>query len=71
MDAVAVSRLTKRFGSVTAVDGLSFAVREGNRTVAAGNVGTYAVQLARRVLSTGAPGPSGLGDDPDEDVQTP
>ncbi|MGY1669212.1 ABC transporter ATP-binding protein [Geodermatophilus sp. SYSU D00710] len=55
MDAIAVSGLTKRFGSVTAVDGLSFAVREGTVTGFVGPNGAGKTTTLRAILGLTRP----------------
>ena len=55
MDAIAVSRLTKRFGTVTAVDGLSFAVRPGTVTGFLGPNGAGKTTTLRTILGLTRP----------------
>jgi ABC-2 type transport system ATP-binding protein len=55
MDAITISGLTKRFGSVTAVDQLSFTVREGTVTGFVGPNGAGKTTTLRAVLGLTRP----------------
>ena len=73
MTAIAVSRLTKRFGDVVAVDDLSFEVTEGKVTGFLGRNGAGKTTTLRAILGLTAPtsGTATIGGSPYRDLTHP